>query len=89
MAKVRKAITVVDVGQAEAERAAEALRQVYGTGDGSTVKHVIDAMLKAVADRLGAVVITGDPADLGKLWDWFPKIRFLYDKDGNQILKRT
>lgn len=89
IATLRRRVRVVPVDQRAAEAAADALRTVYASGDDQPVKHVIDAMVMAVADQYGGALYTGDPEDFLRLWDHFPRVKTLLDKEGAVLRRRA
>lgn len=90
LAQLRRRVRVESVDAALAEAAAEALRAAYPRGerDAHPVKHAIDAMLLAVADKLQCAVMTGDQADLLKLWPHFVQVKRLVDLGAKVIAER-
>lgn len=90
LANLRRRVRIESVDGRLAEAAADALRAAYPRGerDANPVKHAIDAMLLAVADKLQCAVVTGDQADLLKLWPHFVQVKRLVDLRAKVIAER-
>lgn len=90
LALIRKRVRVESVDGAHAEAAAEALRAAYPPRqpDPNPVRHAIDAMLLAFADRRRCAVMTGDQSDLLKLWPHFSHVTRLLSLDAQVVIER-
>lgn len=87
IAQIRTRVRVEPVPQELGEAAADVLRTWPLGDDRNTVRHLIDAIVMAHADRTASPVYTADIEDLERLWDRFPRVKALVSATTGEIVR--